>query len=82
VKAIFEYWGRKGQAFFATVIALIIVGMADKQAAEAIGWCIVGAFGIFCGANSAVTIGTTKSKRFNPAKPLPGQPVEQEQPDQ
>jgi hypothetical protein len=46
VKAIFEYWGRKGQAFFATVIALIIVGMADKQAAEAIGWCIVGAFGI------------------------------------
>jgi hypothetical protein len=60
---LLQLLGRKASMFVLTLAALVIVGLADKQAAEAIGWCIVGALGIFCGANSVVTVGTSKKKK-------------------
>ncbi len=60
ISAAVTFLGRKGCAFVLTLGALVTTGLADKAAAEAIGWAIVGAFGVFAGANSAVTIGTSQ----------------------
>lgn len=53
--AVADWLGRKAAMLLVTLVALVAVGLTDKSAAEAIGWCVVGAYGIFAGANSAIT---------------------------
>ena len=55
MKVVLDWCGRKGVALVVTIIAVILVGVIDLPVE--FGWAVVSAFGIFAGANSAITIG-------------------------
>jgi len=53
---------------FLVALVALVVGLADKAAAAEIGWCVAGLYGVFAGANSAITIGRQGEASVRPPR--------------
>jgi hypothetical protein len=57
--------GKKFLFGLLALAVLLVVVVAGPAAAEAVGWHVVSIYALYCGANSAITIGT-KAKPKTP----------------